>query len=340
MGLLGDTATKFNNYMNTVTPAGNMGLLTGGLSLLGGGSLPQALQTGVGMTNNMRGFGDDAKKRKALEVLRVQFKDDPVKLRALNADPEGFLKVYQRSLFATTGDTNINVNTGPDLEALAKAMGKDQGQNIVENASNASQQLRNLGELRFSISAMEEAIAEGKAITGPFSGTVSKIFGPVGEFLSGNAGLTAVRESVAGVVQQNLKEVLGGQFSQLEGENLIARAFNPQASPKENLRRLKSLEAQMTLALKQKQDLEAWGKSTDPNRGPAPLAPTMSDYYNALNIDEDASGNPVVTSTSSVPQSFTNRFRNSTNPVLKAMSDQQIKDAWEILDETKKAEFQ
>jgi len=333
MGLLGDTATKFNNYMNTVTPAGNMGLLTGGLSLLGGGSLPQALQTGVGMTNNMRGFGDDAKKRKALEVLRVQFKDDPVKLRALNADPEGFLAVYQRSLFATpAGDTNINVNTGPDLEALAKAMGKDQGQSIVENASNASQQLRNLGELRFSISAMEEAIAEGKAITGPFSGTVSKIFGPVGEFLSGNSGLTAVRESVAGVVQQNLKEVLGGQFSQLEGENLIARAFNPQASPKENLRRLKSLEAQMTLALKQKQDLEAWGKSTDPNRGPAPLAPTMADYYNALEIETDGQGNPVVTSISSVPQSFI----TATEGFAKPPTQQEIIDLWESLDQETK----
>ena len=333
MGLLGDTATKFNNYMNTVTPAGNMGLLTGGLSLLGGGSLPQALQTGVGMTNNMRGFGDDAKKREALEVLRVQFKDDPVKLRALNADPEGFLAVYQRSLFAKPpGATVTNINNFPNNAALQKKMGTDQGGAIVENANNASQQLRNLSELRFAITAMEDAISEDRAITGPFEGSISKIFGPVGEFLSGNSDLTAVRESVAGVVQQNLKEVLGGQFSEKEGENLIARAFNPQASPQENLRRLRSLEAQMSLALKQKQDLEAWGKSTDQNKGPAPLAPTMSDYYNALEIDEDASGNPVVTSISSIPQSFL----TATESFTKRPTQLQIIDLWDSLDQETK----
>ena len=64
-----------------------------------------------------------------------------------------------------------------------------------------------------------------------------------------------VKESVATVVQQNLKAILGGQFTEKEGENLIRRAFNPQLGAKENLRRINLLITQMESALKQKEKM-------------------------------------------------------------------------------------
>ena len=70
-----------------------------------------------------------------------------------------------------------------------------------------------------------------------------------------NPDLMKVKESVATVVQQNLKAILGGQFTEKEGENLIRRAFNPALGAKENLRRINLLITQMESALKQKEKM-------------------------------------------------------------------------------------
>lgn len=70
-----------------------------------------------------------------------------------------------------------------------------------------------------------------------------------------NPNLLKVKESVATVVQQNLKAILGGQFTEKEGENLIKRAFNPQLGVKENLRRIKLLYTQMALANDMKNEI-------------------------------------------------------------------------------------
>lgn len=49
-----------------------------------------------------------------------------------------------------------------------------------------------------------------------------------------------VQELVAGVIQKNLRETLGAQFTQREGMLLIQRAYNPQLSPQVNARRLQA----------------------------------------------------------------------------------------------------
>ena len=49
------------------------------------------------------------------------------------------------------------------------------------------------------------------------------------------------REAVEEVVQRNLRAVLGAQFTQKEGERLIARAYNPSLSEEENAVRLERL---------------------------------------------------------------------------------------------------
>jgi hypothetical protein len=50
---------------------------------------------------------------------------------------------------------------------------------------------------------------------------------------------------VRAVVFQSLKETLGGQFSQQEGERLVAAAYNPMLSPEVNMRRILRLRNSM-----------------------------------------------------------------------------------------------
>jgi len=62
------------------------------------------------------------------------------------------------------------------------------------------------------------------------------------------------QERVASVIQQSLKEILGGQFAEREGIALIQRGYNPALNPEENLERLLDLEAQVLQIIESEQD--------------------------------------------------------------------------------------
>lgn len=61
------------------------------------------------------------------------------------------------------------------------------------------------------------------------------------------------RDKIGGVVQSNLRAILGGQFAQKEGEALLSRAYNLAADPKDNLKRLKALKEQIINSAKAKE---------------------------------------------------------------------------------------
>lgn len=64
-----------------------------------------------------------------------------------------------------------------------------------------------------------------------------------------NPDAVNVREQIEEVVQRNLRLILGAQFTQAEGEKLIARAFNPRLQEATNADRLARLIEQMDTAL-------------------------------------------------------------------------------------------
>jgi len=75
--------------------------------------------------------------------------------------------------------------------------------------------------------------------------SLSALFSPEG---------VMAQERVASVIQQSLKEILGGQFAEREGIALIQRGYNPALSPEENLERLLDLEAQVLQIVESEQD--------------------------------------------------------------------------------------
>ena len=55
----------------------------------------------------------------------------------------------------------------------------------------------------------------------------------------------ALQQAVESVIQMDLRQTLGAQFAQKEGEMFMARGFNPKLSDKANVEKLKTLLSQL-----------------------------------------------------------------------------------------------
>jgi hypothetical protein len=90
------------------------------------------------------------------------------------------------------------------------------------------------------------------------------------------------REQVEEVVQRNLRAVLGAQFTEKEGERLIARAYNPKLPPEENAKRVRRLFLQMSTAAEQKQSMVDYFDQNGTLRGFSGKMPSVQDFYKAM----------------------------------------------------------
>lgn len=93
------------------------------------------------------------------------------------------------------------------------------------------------------------------------------------------------QQLVEGVVQQNLRAILGGQFAQKEGEQLVKRAYNPALPPETNAARLRALLIQLKAAADNKlEKLEYFNKNgTLKGFEGSVSVPTYADFNEALN---------------------------------------------------------
>lgn len=111
---------------------------------------------------------------------------------------------------------------------------------------------------------VSKALKSGDNLTGPVIGRVPDA---IKSFT--NPKSIAMRERVEEVTQRSLRAILGAQFTEKEGERLIARAYNPNQPEAENLIRVNRMISQLGQAFKAKQDaaayfqkngtLEGWG---------------------------------------------------------------------------------
>ena len=85
-----------------------------------------------------------------------------------------------------------------------------------------------------------EKIDPPDSISGWFVGFIPEAFRDVTHPRSAE-----VREAIQEVVQRNLRPILGSAFGEKEGEQVLARAFNPKLDEVENLKRVKRLFTQM-----------------------------------------------------------------------------------------------
>jgi len=217
------------------------------------------------------------------DAIKLAFKKEKVSARDKNielfeSDPERFAALKESGAIGG-GGTTVNVG-GQDTE-FNKAVDKAYADDYLKwTGGGAADTVGNLAKIQDVLSALES----GDKLTGP-------IIGQMPDFAMAflNPEAVASREAVEGVVQRNLKAVLGAQFTEKEGEKLIKRAFNPTLSGAENAKRLKVLIQQIQIAAQQKTDMADYARKNGTLAGYAGAIPNVADFHKALDIVAPAS---------------------------------------------------
>jgi hypothetical protein len=171
-----------------------------------------------------------------------------------------------------------NVNVGVKLPEAVKAIDTKYADDYLawrqgggsDAAGNAAQ-----------IKSVLDRLASGEALTGKSIGLAPDFFNALV-----NPAALGAKQQVEEVVQRNLRAVLGAQFTQVEGERLISRAFDARLSPQENAKRLRKLFMQIESAAQQKEAMAQYYEANETLRGYKGKQPSIQDFYNVLNAPD------------------------------------------------------
>lgn len=165
---------------------------------------------------------------------------------------------------STSGTKTLDKETAKELSAFIQGGAADMAKNIAQ------------------LKGVRERISSGASgnVTGPIVGQL-----PDSVTALRNQEALDVREQVEEVVQRNLRAVLGAQFTQKEGDRLIARAFNPLLDEEMNLKRLDRLIRQIELAYETKSDAAEYFRENGTLSGWGGKLPTINDFQ----VTEDSS---------------------------------------------------
>lgn len=90
------------------------------------------------------------------------------------------------------------------------------------------------------LNEVADELAQNKTLTGPFRGML-----PDSVRSYTNPEAVKVQQQVGDVVQRSLKSILGAQFTEKEGERVLARAYDPKAPPEINEQKIRTLAEQL-----------------------------------------------------------------------------------------------
>lgn len=157
-------------------------------------------------------------------------------------------------------------------EAVDRAFGKEYADYQAGGGSaDVEKQLKQLDQVANELSQ------PGNDYTGPMVGLI-----PEKARAFSNQAAVDAKNKVEEVAQRNLRLVLGAQFTQVEGERLIARAYNPSLDPSVNAARVKALADQIRTAAKAKEDAARYFEENGTLAGWKGRVPTLSDFESAI----------------------------------------------------------
>jgi len=146
-----------------------------------------------------------------------------------------------------------------------------------------------------------EAVASGESnanLTGRAPGNTPDWLGSMV-----NPQAVDTREQVEEVVQRNLRLILGAQFTEREGERLIARAYNPRLSEAENAARLRRLITQMRAGANARTEQMRYYEQNGTLTGWQGNIPTVEDFRSAIDGDNAPDAPPPADAASGAPRS-------------------------------------
>ena len=165
-------------------------------------------------------------------------------------------------------------------EAVDKAFGTEYATFATGGFADVQKNIKQLKEVRDRLTKRDD-------LTGPVVGNLPNAMRRVT-----NPSSIAAQEAVEEVVQRNLKLVLGAQFTEKEGEKLIARAYNPALEEGENKKRLDRLIGAIETAYEAKKRAAEYYETHGTLKGfKGKWNYTMSDIENAAGL---TSGQPTV----------------------------------------------
>lgn len=180
-------------------------------------------------------------------------------------DPYQRFKLADSKAGSTTVSNYIMPAT-PGQEAADKKFAAD----FVEFATGGyADVVKQLDQLRDAA----KTLTSGENISGPLLGSAPDA---VLAFTHPNA--VATKELIQEVAQRNLRLVLGPQFTEKEGERLIARVFNPRLSEAENKKRLDRLITQIGHAAQAKLDAAEYFRKNGTLTGWQGRLPRLIDF--------------------------------------------------------------
>ena len=141
--------------------------------------------------------------------------------------------------------TNVEVNTGMQQTAGRTKLDQDFAKEY--SALVASGGFADITKQINQLQGVSKQLANSDTLTGPWIGSAPDW---IKKFI--NPASISAREDVEEVVQRNLRLILGPQFTEKEGERLIARAYNENLDEATNKERVDRLMTQMTDAAKAK----------------------------------------------------------------------------------------
>ena len=206
--------------------------------------------------------------------------------------PEGVDSLPEYKKYIARAGRNVpDVTMHPTLDrplspmeiSIDNEISKTFGDTVITGIGAAN---RNAATIKSVIDRLGNA-EEGEALTGPLKGALGSfgrnVFAPTSQ---------AILDDVGGVVQQSLREILGGQFAQKEGEQLIARAYNISSAPEVNAARLRALYMQLESISANKAALVDYVKANGTSAGFAGSTtnPSVDTFYNAMKQAESKMG--------------------------------------------------
>lgn len=229
--------------------------------------------------------------------LGVGIKPPPPQYTFLQG-PQGFMPANSRTgaVGAPVGETFPRGAAGgpksPAQDAVDKAFAKEY---IDFTAGGGYADVeKNLNQLRSAATRLSEK----DTLTGPVRGRLPDFVREIT-----NPKAIDVRDSVTESVQRNLRIVLGAQFTEKEGERLIARAYNSNLDDATNARRVNALVKQIEDAARTKLDAVRYYEENGTLRGWNGRQPTMADFEAAIDNAGGSSGRVISQQPSQQKQS-------------------------------------
>lgn len=182
------------------------------------------------------------------------------------APPAGFRYKEDNTLEPIPGGPK-DVATTAAQDAVDREFAKEYTAFVASGGfSDVQKQLEQLDEVA-------DQLESGANLTGP-------VIGRTPEFILQQTmpEVIAARDAVEEVVQRNLRLVLGAQFTEREGERLIARAYNPALDEKENAKRVRRLITQISSSAEAKAEASRYYEENGTLAGWKGRLPSLSDF--------------------------------------------------------------